>query len=33
MCLGRDEDARRSFARSLSIDPNQPKLHAFLRGR
>lgn len=33
MCLGREEDARRSFARSLSIDPNQPKLQAFLRGR
>ncbi|HET8797142.1 MAG TPA: tetratricopeptide repeat protein, partial [Thermoanaerobaculia bacterium] len=31
ICLGRPEDARRSFARSLSIDPNQPKLQAFLR--
>lgn len=30
MCLGRDEDARRSFTRSLAIDPNQPKLQAFL---
>lgn len=33
VCLGRDEDARRSFARSLSIDPNQPKLQAFLQNR
>ncbi|MFL6245739.1 MAG: alkaline phosphatase family protein [Thermoanaerobaculia bacterium] len=33
MCLGRDEDARRSFTRSLAIDPNQPKLQAFLRQR
>ncbi|HEX2832707.1 MAG TPA: alkaline phosphatase family protein [Thermoanaerobaculia bacterium] len=31
ICLGRMEDAKRSFARSLSIDPNQPKLQAFLR--
>ncbi|HEX8252767.1 MAG TPA: tetratricopeptide repeat protein, partial [Thermoanaerobaculia bacterium] len=31
ICLGRDEDARRSFARSLSIEPNQPRLQAFLR--
>jgi Flp pilus assembly protein TadD len=31
MCLGRIADARRSFARSLAIDPNQPKLQAFLR--
>jgi Flp pilus assembly protein TadD len=31
MCLGRNDDARRSFARSLAIDPNQPKLQAFLR--
>jgi Flp pilus assembly protein TadD len=31
MCLGRDADARRSFARSLAIDPNQPRLQAFLR--
>jgi Flp pilus assembly protein TadD len=33
VCLGRPEEARKSFARSLAIDPNQPKLHAFLRGR
>lgn len=33
VCLGRPEDARRSFARSLQLDPNQPKLHAFMRGR
>lgn len=31
MCLGRDADARRSFARSLAIDPNQPRLQALLR--
>jgi Flp pilus assembly protein TadD len=31
ICLGRTADARRSFARSLAIDPNQPKLQAFLR--
>jgi Flp pilus assembly protein TadD len=31
VCLGRTIDARRSFARSLAIDPNQPKLQAFLR--
>ncbi len=31
MCLGRPADARRSFARSLAIDPNQPRLQAFLR--
>ncbi|HEV7767485.1 MAG TPA: alkaline phosphatase family protein [Thermoanaerobaculia bacterium] len=31
MCLGRTEDARRNFARSLQIDPNQPRLQAFLR--
>ncbi|HEX7832077.1 MAG TPA: tetratricopeptide repeat protein, partial [Thermoanaerobaculia bacterium] len=31
ICLGRPDDARRSFARSLAIDPNQPKLQAFLR--
>jgi tetratricopeptide (TPR) repeat protein len=30
VCLGRPQDARRSFARSLAIDPNQPKLKAFL---
>lgn len=30
MCLGRDADARRSFMRSLAIDPNQPRLKAFL---
>ena len=33
ICLGRDDEARRSFAQSLAIDPNQPKLQAFLRGR
>jgi Flp pilus assembly protein TadD len=33
VCLGRPEDARRSFAQSLAIDPNQPKLHAFLRAQ
>jgi Flp pilus assembly protein TadD len=33
VCLGRVDDARRDFARSLAIDPNQPKLQAFLRGR
>jgi Flp pilus assembly protein TadD len=33
ICLGREEDARRSFAQSLAIDPNQPKLQSFLRGR
>jgi Flp pilus assembly protein TadD len=33
ICLGRPEDARRDFARSLSIDPDQPKLQAFLRGQ
>jgi tetratricopeptide (TPR) repeat protein len=33
MCLGRPAEARRSFERSLAIDPNQPKLQAFLRGR
>jgi len=32
-CLGRTEDARHSFARSLAIDPDQPKLKAFMRGR
>ena len=32
-CLGRTEDARRSFARSLAIDPNQPKLKAFMGAR
>lgn len=31
ICLGRVDDAKRSFARSLAIDPNQPKLQAFLR--
>ncbi len=31
MCLGRTADARRSFTRSLAIDPNQPRLQAFLR--
>ena len=31
VCLGRPADARRNFARSLAIDPNQPKLQAFLR--
>jgi Flp pilus assembly protein TadD len=31
ICLGRIDDARRDFARSLQIDPNQPKLQAFLR--
>lgn len=31
ICLGRSEDARRSFARSLAIDPDQPKLKAFMR--
>lgn len=31
ICLGRTADARRSFARSLAIDPNQPRLQAFLR--
>lgn len=31
ICLGREADARRSFARSLAIDPNQPRLQAFLR--
>jgi Flp pilus assembly protein TadD len=30
MCLGRTADARRSFVRSLAIDPNQPRLQAFL---
>jgi tetratricopeptide (TPR) repeat protein len=33
VCLGRMDDAKRDFARSLSIDPNQPKLQAFLRGQ
>ncbi len=31
ICLGRIDEARSSFARSLAIDPNQPKLQAFLR--
>jgi Flp pilus assembly protein TadD len=31
ICLGRTADARRSFTRSLAIDPNQPRLQAFLR--
>jgi tetratricopeptide (TPR) repeat protein len=31
ICLGRPDDAKRSFARSLAIDPNQPRLQAFLR--
>lgn len=30
MCLGREDEARRSFTRSLAIDPNQPKLQGFL---
>jgi Flp pilus assembly protein TadD len=33
ICLGRNEDARQNFARSLALDPNQPRLQAFLRGR
>lgn len=33
VCLGRPEDARRSFARSLAIDPNQPRLQAFMRSQ
>jgi len=33
ICLGQTDEARRSFARSLQIDPNQPKLQAFLRQR
>lgn len=33
LCLGRTDEARQSFARSLAIDPNQPKLQGFLRGR
>ncbi|MDQ3281204.1 MAG: alkaline phosphatase family protein [Acidobacteriota bacterium] len=32
ICLGREEEAKQSFARSLAIDPNQPRLQAFLRG-
>ncbi|HEY0158989.1 MAG TPA: alkaline phosphatase family protein [Thermoanaerobaculia bacterium] len=32
LCLGQNEEARRSFERSLAIDPNQPRLQAFLRG-
>lgn len=31
ICLGRIDEAKRSFARSLAIDPNQPRLQAFLR--
>jgi Flp pilus assembly protein TadD len=31
ICLGRTAEARRSFTRSLAIDPNQPRLQAFLR--
>lgn len=31
ICLGRIDDARRDFARSLAIDPNQPRLQAFMR--
>lgn len=33
LCLGRADDARGYFTRSLAIDPNQPKLQACLRGR
>ncbi|HEX8152720.1 MAG TPA: tetratricopeptide repeat protein, partial [Thermoanaerobaculia bacterium] len=32
ICLGRHDDARRSFARSLQLDPNQPKLRQYLQG-
>jgi tetratricopeptide (TPR) repeat protein len=33
ICLGRNDDAKRSFAQSLALDPNQPRLQAFLHGR
>lgn len=31
VCLGHPDEAKRHFARSLAIDPNQPRLQAFLR--
>jgi tetratricopeptide (TPR) repeat protein len=33
LCLGHPEEARRNFARSLAIDPNQPKLQGFLHAQ
>jgi Flp pilus assembly protein TadD len=31
MCLGRNAEARRSFLRSLAVDPNQPRLRQYVQ--
>jgi tetratricopeptide (TPR) repeat protein len=33
LCAGNDAAAREAFARSLALDPNQPKVREYLRGR